>query len=93
MGYDQNSKAYRLINKETLKLILQCNVVFNKAMWFSMKKLQVAFKNEKNLPQKKHEQVFPYINEHEFELDQQIFLKSVSPPKIIHLEKQMNPSC
>jgi hypothetical protein len=47
VGYDQNSKAYSLINKETLKLILQCNVVFNEAMWFSMKKLQVALKKEK----------------------------------------------
>jgi hypothetical protein len=45
------------------------------------------------LPQKEHEQVFPYIKEHEFDLDQDIFPKCVPPPKIIHLEKQMNPSC
>jgi len=45
------------------------------------------------LPQKEHEQVFPYIKEHEFDLDQDIFPKSVPPPKIIHLENQMNPSC
>ncbi len=47
----------------------------------------------KNLPQKKHKQVFPYIKEHEFDLDQNIFSKSVPLPEIIHLEKQMNPSC
>ncbi len=91
MGYDQNSKAYRLINNETLKLILQHSVVFNDAMWFSMKKLQVAL--WKHLSQKEHEQVFPYIKEQQFDIDQNIFLKSVPPSEIIHLEKQMNPSC
>ncbi len=89
VGYDQNSKAYKLIKKETLKLIFQRNVVFNEVMWFSMKKLEVAFKNQKNLPQIEHKQVFPY----KFDLDQNIFPKSVSPPKIIHLEKQRNSSC
>ncbi len=70
-------------------MIFQRNVVFNEVMWFSMKKLEVAFKNQKNLPQIEHKQVFPY----KFDLDQNIFPKSVSPPKIIHLEKQRNSSC
>jgi len=48
---------------------------------------------QKNLPQIEDEQVFPYIKEHKFDLDQDIFPKNVSPPKIIHLEKQMNSSC
>jgi len=58
-----------------------------------MKKLEVAFKNQKYLPKIEHKQVFPYIKEHKFDLDQDIFPKSVSPPKIIHLEKQRNSSC
>jgi hypothetical protein len=47
----------------------------------------VAFKNEKNATKRTP------IKEHKFDLHQHIFLKSVSPPKIIHLEKRMNPSC
>jgi late competence protein required for DNA uptake (superfamily II DNA/RNA helicase) len=62
------------------------NVVLNE-------KITSGIQEWKNLSQKEHEQVFLYIKEHEFDLDQDIFSKSVPPPKIIHLEKQMNPSC
>jgi len=42
------------------------------------------------LPQKQPKQVFPYIEEHKSDLDQDIFSKNVPPPKIT--EKQVNPS-
>jgi hypothetical protein len=40
-----------------------------------------SIQERKNLSQKEYEQVFPYIKEHEFDLDQHIFLKGVSPGK------------
>jgi hypothetical protein len=72
-----------LINKETLKLILSHDVVFNEETTSNTKK-------GKGLPQKELEQIFPYIEEHKFDLDQNISLENVLPLEII--EKQMNPS-
>ncbi len=42
------------------------------------------------MPQKELEQLFPYIEEHESNLDQDIFMENVPPLKII--KKQVNPS-
>jgi hypothetical protein len=69
----KTQKTYRLINKETLKLILSHDVVFNK-------KTASHTQKGKGLPQKEPKQVFPYIEEHKFDLDQNIFPKSVPPP-------------
>jgi hypothetical protein len=58
-------------------------VVFNEEIATNIQK-------GKGLPQKEPKQVFPYIEERKFDLYQNIFPKSVPPPKII--EKQVNPS-
>jgi len=81
VGYDQNSKAYRLINKETLKLILQRNVVFNEAMWFSIKKLEVAFKNEKTCHKKNTNKSFLTSR------NTSLTLIKTSFRKVFHLQK------
>jgi hypothetical protein len=69
-----------LINKENLKLILSHDVVFNE---------EIASNIQEGLPQKQPKQVFPYIKEHKFDLDQDIFPESVPPLEIT--EKQVNP--
>jgi hypothetical protein len=48
------------------------NVAFNE-------KTTSGIQEWKNLPQKEHEQVFPYIKEQEFHFDQNFFPKSVPP--------------
>jgi hypothetical protein len=67
-------------------------VVFDEAMWFSMKKLQVAFKNEKTCHKKNTNKSFLTSRNTSLTLIKDIFPKSVPPLEIIHLKKQMNPS-
>jgi hypothetical protein len=51
VGYDLNTKAYRLINKETSKLIINRDVVFNENHFGSMISNEVGL--EKDLLEKK----------------------------------------
>jgi len=46
VGYDLNMKVYKLINKETLKLIISHDVVFNENHFGSMNSNEVNLEKD-----------------------------------------------
>jgi len=46
VGYDLNTKVYKLINKETLKLIINHDVVFNENHFGSMNSNEINLEKD-----------------------------------------------
>jgi hypothetical protein len=77
MGYDQNSKAYRLVNNETSKLMLNHNVVFNEEVCIASHEKTLFQKEPKGVKLEGMKQTIP-LEEEEFDIDRNVIVDNIT---------------